>query len=300
MTLKVGIIGFGQVGQAMAGVLAQKHSVRVFDLNRGLCERHPLIEGGTASAAASAGDLASSVDVLILCLPTPKASRAVAADIAASVRPGLLVLETSTVSPEDVFALRDALEPGGATIVDTAVIGGIKALSEGKAVFLVGAPEDRASATHAILDLLAAEIFYFGKPGGGMRAKIVANGVSHAVYVVLAESLAVAAAQELPMDVMYRLLARESGMMRPLTHRINERLFRGDFQGGMSTANARKDSSLFLEAAGRLNVPVFASQAAHTVYEIAACEGMAGDDYAIVAKLWEKWSGIKLAGEPTT
>ena len=94
------------------------------------------------------------------------------------------------------------------------------------------------------------------------------------------------------MDIMYRLLNRESGLARPLTHRIGERLFKGDFTGGMSTANARKDSKLFLELAHSLNVPVFATQAAHTVYDIAASEGMHADDYAIVATLWEKWLGL--------
>ena len=64
-----------------------------------------------------------------------------------------------------------------------------------------------------------------------------------------------------------------------------------------SRANARKDSKLFLETAHRLNVPVFATQAAHAIFEIAAREGMASDDYAIVAKLWEKWAGVKFAQE---
>ena len=296
MTLNVGIIGFGQVGQTIASVLASHHAVKVSDLNRTACEQHPLVSARKVSLAGSATELAGSVDVLLFCLPTPNASRAVSEEIVGHIRPGLLVLETSTVAPEDVFRLRDLLEPAGANVVDTAVIGGIKALSEGKAVFLVGAPEEHASSTDTILRHLAAEIFYFGKLGGGMRAKIVANAVSHSVYVVLAESLAVAAAQEIPMDVMCRLLARESGMIRPLTHRINERLLQDNFAGGMSTANARKDSHLFLETASKLNVPVFASQAAHTVYEIASGEGMAANDYAIVAKLWEKWAGISYTG----
>jgi len=54
-----------------------------------------------------------------------------------------------------------------------------------------------------------------------MRAKFVANAVSRTVYVVLAEAAAVAAAQQIPMDVFYRLMARESGLMRPLKHRVS-------------------------------------------------------------------------------
>jgi 3-hydroxyisobutyrate dehydrogenase-like beta-hydroxyacid dehydrogenase len=125
-----------------------------------------------------------------------------------------------------------------------------------------------------------------------MRTKLIVNGVAHAVYVVLLEAGALAGAQKIPMDVLYRLLERESGLARPLTHRFGERLRAHDFKGGMSTVNARKDSSLILETARALGVPLFATQAAHTVYELAIREGLGSQDYAALGKLWEEWLGI--------
>ncbi len=292
---RLGIIGFGQVGQAMAGVLADGFEVTVFDLDQERCAGHPLMREGRLHRAGSAAELAGAVDMVLFCLPTPSASHAVAEDIAGAVRPGLVVVETSTVAAEDIFQLDAVLSPRGARVIDAAVIGGIHSLSQGEAVFLVGASAHDAQCIAPVLERLAAEIFHLGRLGGGMRAKLVANAVSHAVYVVLAEAAAVAAAQDIPMDVLYRLLARKSGLMRPLTHRIGERLFGRDFEGGMSTANARKDSRLFLDTAHRLDVPVFATQAAHSVYEIAMREGLAAEDYAIVATLWEHWTGVRFA-----
>ncbi|WP_108663233.1 NAD(P)-dependent oxidoreductase [Acuticoccus kandeliae] len=294
---RVGLVGFGQVGKAIAGVLAPTFEVSVYDVQTAQCAEHPLVASGAVRVAGSASDLAGAMDLLLLCLPTPEASQAVAAEIADAVRPGLIVAESSTVAAEDVFRLEECLAPRGARVVDTAVIGGIKALSEGRAVFLVGATEADAAPILPVLDALAAELFFFDRLGGGMRAKLVANAVSHAVYVVLAEALSVAAAQDVPLGALYRLLARESGLMRPLTHRVGERLFRDDFAGGMSTANALKDSRLFMETAQRLKVPVFAIQAAHSIYEVGAREGMETADYAIIAKLWEKWADVRFAQE---
>ena len=57
-----------------------------------------------------------------------------------------------------------------------------------------------------------------------MRAKLVANAVSHSAYVLLLEAAALAVAQDIPLPVFYRLMERESGLMRPLTHRFGERL----------------------------------------------------------------------------
>ena len=292
---RLGIIGFGQVGQAMAGVLADDFKVTIFDLDEARCAAHPLVRDGRLRYAASAVELVGAVDTVLFCLPTPSVSHAVAESIADAIRPGLIVVETSTVAPEDIFALDAVLCPQGARVIDAAVIGGIRSLSQGEAVFLVGAGVDEAQCIAPVLDRLAAEVFHLGRLGGGMRTKLVANAVSHAVYVVLAEAASVAAAQDIPMDVLYRLLARKSGLMRPLTHRIGERLLGRDFEGGMSTANARKDSRLFLETAHRLGVPVFATQAAHSVYEIAMREGLAAEDYAVVATLWENWTGVRLA-----
>ncbi len=293
--INLGIIGFGQVGQAMAGVLVETHDVTVFDLNTEKCRRHDLVSSGRAKLAPSIEDLVKEADLVILSLPNPQASRVVANSIAAVASSGMVVLETSTVAPEDIEALDAVLQPRGVRVVDAAVIGGIHKLSHGQAVFLVGASRDGAGPVRPVLELLAEEVFYLERQGGGMRAKLVANAVSHAVYVVLAETAAVAAAQDIPMDVFYRLLARESGLSRPLTHRIGERLFQDNFAGGMSTVNARKDSRLFLETAQRLEIPLFATQAAHSVYEIAAREGMGSEDYAIIAKLWENWAGVRFS-----
>ena len=53
--------------------------------------------------------------------------------------------------------------------------------------------------------------------------------------------------------------------MRPLTHRVMERVARDEYDGGMPLAAARKDSTLALAMAQRSGVPLFATQAAQTV-----------------------------------
>ena len=101
--------------------------------------------------------------------------------------------------------------------------------------------------------------------------------------------------QGVPIDVFYELMLRESGLMRPLTHRFGERILKQDFEGGMSTANAHKDSTLILDLAKDLGVPIFATSAAHSVYEIAMREGLEKKDYAAISKLWEKWLKVSFA-----
>jgi len=294
---EIGLIGVGNAGQAMVEALSGRLALSLFDRDEERCRSASEAARQPARIAQSASDLAASADLVILSLPNPAASLSVAAEIREAIRPGTIVLETSTVRPEDVEALHALLAPAGALVVDAAIVGGIAALSRGASAFLVGASEADAGILGEVLDALAEDIFWLGARGKGMAAKLVVNAVAHAAYVVLVEAGALAAAQDIPMDMLQRLLERESGLMRPLTHRFGERLARHDFAGGMSTANAAKDSRLVIDAARSLGVPLFAIPAAHEVYEIAMREGLEGLDYAAIATLWEKWLGIDFMRE---
>ena len=126
-----------------------------------------------------------------------------------------------------------------------------------------------------------------------MAAKVINNAVAHAVYVVLAEAVAMADATGVSMDDLVDLLGDpDAGLLRPLTHRIGERLRDRSFSGGMATESAYKDSTLALELAQANGIPLFAIQAAHTAYQIAMGRGMARQDYSVLATLWEEWAGV--------
>ncbi len=295
MQLRIGIIGLGNAGQALAEALSRRHTLRLYDRETGPYEQALARCVQAPTVSESAPDCAQAADVLLLSLPTPQASREVAQQIVDVVGPGTLVVETSTVRPEDIEALHAVLSPQGAVVIDAAVIGGVHKLADGKGVFLVGPSEQEAGNAAAVLRGIAEEIFFLNGRGNGMRAKLVANAVSHTAYVLLLEAGALAAAQNIPLDVFYRLMERESGLLRPLTHRFGERLRRADFKGGMSTINARKDSGLIIDTARSLGVPLFAIAATHGAYDIAVGEGLGNLDYASMGRLWEKWLDISFA-----
>lgn len=286
---RVGLIGLGQAGLSLAQAVLRHHAVAGFDLD---AERCRLAREAGVSVVGSAGELAGMSDILMLCLPTPQASRAAAAGLASVPLKGKLVIENSTVSPDDIDWLVRFFAPHGATVMDSAIVGGIHKLSQGKATFLVGASKADYDRARPVLESAAEEIFYLGPTGNGMRVKLIVNGIAHTTMVMLLEGAALAAKSDVPLETFYQLMRRDSGLLRPLTHRLGERVFGQDFEGGMNTANARKDSALVLDYARAMQVPLFTMQAAHSVYEIAVNEGLAGQDYAAISKLWERWLDV--------
>jgi 3-hydroxyisobutyrate dehydrogenase-like beta-hydroxyacid dehydrogenase len=294
MEQTIGLIGLGNAGIALAAPISKKYSIVGYDLD---AARRSIAAELGVKIADSARAVAEQCEIVLLSLPNPAISKAVLADIGPHALARRIVVETSTVTPADISDLQTLAMPAGASIVEAAIVGGVHKLAAGEGTFLVGAAEADYQRVKPILESAAEKIFYLGRPGNAMRAKLVNNAVAHAVMVVLVEAAALAAAQGVPIDVFYELMRRDSGLMRPLTHRFGERILKQNFEGGMSTTNARKDSALILDVAKSLGVPVFAISAAHNVYEVAMREGLAKDDYASISKLWEKWLGISFAAK---
>lgn len=292
-TMQIGLVGLGNAGLALATPLMRNFAVVGYDRSE---ERRQLAASAGVQVAASSAEISKACEIVLLSLPLPAASLSAAAELMQGDMRGRLVIETSTVGPHDVENLQAAVAGSGATVVDSAIVGGVHKLTEGRTTFLVGASPADFGRAKAVLDWAAEEIFHLGDTGSGMRAKLVNNAIAHTTMVMLLEGAALAARAGVPMDVFYKLMSRESGLSRPLTHRFGERILQQNFEGGMPTANARKDSALALELARELGVPLFTMQASHTVYEIASHEGLDRLDYSAISKLWETWLGVSFGG----
>jgi 3-hydroxyisobutyrate dehydrogenase-like beta-hydroxyacid dehydrogenase len=205
------------------------------------------------------------------------------------VRPGTVVIETSTVTPGAVERMKAIADSAELLLIDAAILSGTVDMAEHHSKLLVGG--DRAAIDRAagVLDLLSPNWIEFGASGSGMAAKVINNGVAHATMVVLLEAFAVARSYDVDPRLLVDLLKGEdAGLIRPLTFRIDQRVAGGDYEGGMSVASARKDSELIVDMAKAAKVPLFATSASHSVYELAVGMGLGGLDYAAIANLWEQ------------
>lgn len=282
----VGLFGLGNMGAAVASRLAALGDVVAYDPD-------PAKEGvATPEEVAAAG-------TIVLSLPAPAVSKGVVETIAPLMGEGGLIIETSTVDPADVRALHDVAAPYGVRVIDAAILSGVAQMYAGTSMLLIGGEEADVAAARPVLDALAERQKHFGPLGSGMAAKVVNNAVAHAVMVVLVEAGAMAKASGVSgQDLVELLIGDDAGLTRPLTHRFAERILRGDYEGGMPTEAARKDSTLALGLAQHTGVPLFAIQAAHTVYELGVNDGLGREDYAAIARLWERWTGRDLKETP--
>src|SRR5690242_4735522 len=143
--LSIGFIGLGNVGSQLAGNL-QRHGfdLTVRDLDGARLEAF-LARG--AKSAATPGELAAAVEVVITCLPSPAACAEVmeASDgVLAGLGPGKIWLEMSTTDAAEVRRLAARVEAVGATALDCPVSGGCHRAATGNiSIFAGGRSEER-------------------------------------------------------------------------------------------------------------------------------------------------------------
>jgi len=295
--LEVALCGCGNMGAPVAARLAGPFDLRVYDRDAELADACGRTLG--ASVAGSVTELARDAGALVLSLPNAAASRDVVVEAAPHLAGGAVVVETSTVAPADMVALQAVCETHALRLVDAAILSGVVQMREGRSILLVGGDDDAVALAAPVLDALAARQVRLGGIGSGMAAKVANNAVSHAVMVVLVEATALAQAAGVPPLVLADLLADpDGGLLRPLTHRLRERVLEGDFEGGMPTEAALKDSALALQMAADAGIPLYAVKGAHTPYELAVDAGHGRLDYAAISLLWEEWTGRSLRAEP--
>ncbi|MBL4802487.1 MAG: 3-hydroxyisobutyrate dehydrogenase [Emcibacter sp.] len=253
---KVGFIGLGNMGGGMArNILKAGHELKVFDLNAQVVAD---IKGQGATAASSAVDAVTGVDVVITMLPAGKHVKSVYLGpdglIAAAVK-GTIMIDCSTIDVESAREVVTAATEAGMKMVDAPVSGGVAAAAAGSLTFMVGGTEDAFSGAKTYLDAMGANIIHAGKAGSGQAAKICNNMMLGIQMISVAEAFILAEKLGLEADKLFDISSKASGQCWSLTSYcpvpgpVPTSPANNDYKAGFAAAMMLKDLRLSQEAA---------------------------------------------------
>lgn len=227
----VGVIGIGLVGSA---VLRMTGASRGWDINPAKCVN-----------AHSATDVAEASDYIFMCLPNSECVQAVLANM--ELRPGLIVIDTSTGDPRHVVAIGQELSSRGVHYLDACISGSSAQIQNRDVLVMVGGD---LAIFHQCSDLLACfakDIVHVGPCGQGTKMKLVTNLVLGLNRVALAEGLAFAQQLELDgnqtLDILQRSMAGSKIMATKGIKMIEH-----DFTPQAKLSQHLKDVQLMLDA----------------------------------------------------
>ncbi|QIQ01206.1 NAD(P)-dependent oxidoreductase [Streptomyces liangshanensis] len=198
---KIAFLGTGSMGLPMARRLLEA-GFPLTVWNRTPARAEPLVSGG-ATAAASPADAVRDADVVVTMLSDPAAVRDVVGAFASALRPGVTLVEASTIGPEALRELRGLL-PEGVALVDAPVMGSADRAASGELMVLAGG--DVAKVRH-VLDVFGS-VIPCGPEGSGAALKVVLISAVIAGVTVVGEAMALADGYGIPEEQVKQALSR--------------------------------------------------------------------------------------------
>ena len=279
----IAFLGLGTMGNGMAGRLLEAgFGVTVW--NRSVGRAEALGDRG-ATIARSPRDAAAKADIVISMVADDTASRQVwlGEDGALPVlRPGSVAIECSTLSPDWIAELAQAVAGRGAAFLDAPVTGSKAHAAAGELTFLVGGETAVLERVRRVLAAMGRATVHLGPVGSGARMKLVNNFVCGVQAVALAEGLAFAEACGLNPAAATEVLvngAPGSPLVKAVSGRINARNYDVQFLLPLM----RKDLTYAMTEAERHGVPLRTAEVARDLFDDAIRAGWHEADFAAVA-----------------
>jgi 3-hydroxyisobutyrate dehydrogenase-like beta-hydroxyacid dehydrogenase len=285
--VKLGFIGLGNMGSRIAKrLLDHGYQLTAYDLDAAKAQAIAA-QGGVV--AKSILELARTADVLLSCLTNDEAVRSVfegPAGIFAGARPGTIVLEMSTISPETSRELHSLGAKGGVEAMDVAISGSTPAAEAGSLTLLVGGNEELFRAAEPIFQAVAKQFHLLGGPGSGTTMKLVVNTLLGVGMQAIAEAVVLGEKAGLERERLLEVLSK-TAVIAPAHVGKLATVATNDYSPQFPLRLMNKDFQLILKEAAQEHVPMPATEAAFRVNSDELAHSQEEDFSAVVRRMEE-------------
>ena len=290
----IGFIGLGIMGSGMAAnILKAGFPLKVW--NRTPEKAAALAEKG-ASVANSPADLAAQCDMVFICVSdTPDVEEVVLGEngVIHGVRPGALVVDNSTISPDLTRVVAKKLSEKQAYMLDAPVSGGSEGAINGTLSIMVGGAADQVERAMPVLSAMGRTITHVGGHGDGQMVKLVNQILVVGNALAVSEALLFAQAGGLDLQKTLDAVVGGAAGSWMLSNR-GPQVIKRDWRPGFMVDLQNKDVKLALAAADEMGVPLMMTAAVFQLYRTLQNDGLGKEGNHALIKALEKLSGIKV------
>jgi 3-hydroxyisobutyrate dehydrogenase len=272
MTQRVAFIGTGIMGGPMAGhLLSAGHSLTVYTRSKSKAE--PLLSRG-ARWADSPSDAARQTDFVFICVSdTPDVQAVIEGPngVLSAARPGMIVIDHSTISPKATREMARALAAKGASMLDAPVSGGDTGAKNATLSIMVGGEQSAFDRTQPLFAQMGKTITYCGPSGSGQLTKLVNQILVSITNLAVCEALTFA--QSGGLDAQKTLAAVSGGAAGSWQlSNLGPKMIVEDYRPGFMIKLQAKDLRLAEEAAKEAGLNLTALKLVHTLFNQAIAE----------------------------
>ena len=273
----------------------------LFVYNRTASRMTDLADVG-AKPTTSPAEVARHCDIIITCVSdTPDVEAVIAGPdgVIHGIKPGALVIDMSTISPQATIALAEQIRAHGGTMLDAPISGGSEGAAKGTLSIMVGGNEDDFNRALPVFQAMGKNIVHVGAQGAGQTVKLV-----NQILVVgnaLAMSEALLFAQAGGVDLQKALTAVSGGAAGSwmLSNRGPQILNR-DWRPGFTIDLQQKDLRLVLAAADEVGVPLPGTALIFQLYRTLQQAGLGHEGNHALVKALEQLARLEINGTSNT
>jgi 3-hydroxyisobutyrate dehydrogenase-like beta-hydroxyacid dehydrogenase len=273
--MKISILGLGIIGSAWAkNLIYDGHAIRCW--NRTFKD--------FPNFYASIQEAVEGAEVIFIVVADPPAVQSVLDKIQPKLGPGVLVIQSSTISAKWTQLFAEQVQQSGALFLEAPFTGSKLAAERRQTVYYLGGEPEIVDKARPILEPISSAILHIGPLGSASTLKLAMNMNIAGVAQSLCESLALCRAAGIPDEVYFYALARNashSGVSDLKEPKLRQR----DYTPQFSLKHMTKDLRLALETAADLSVPIEQTGHLKKTYDQGMVAGWADDDFIGLMRL---------------
>lgn len=286
--MKVGIIGLGMLGNAVAlHLLDSGIEVNVF--NRTNDKTKDVKEKG-ANVFESPKGVAQKSDLVIIVVKDAKAVEEVSFNergIIEGKHENLIVADMSTINPTESKKIAKKFSEESIQKLDIPVMGGPNVAITGDLVMMGSGDKDVFEKCASIFEKIANKVFYLGDSGVAHSVKLAMNLQITMLALSLSEGITLVKSSNVDPKIFLEIL-NSTYFKTGMSEKKAFKMIDGKYDATFTLSNLKKDISTMTRTAKELGIKLPMIEKAEEVYEDAIRKGLSDLDYTGIIEYIKK------------
>lgn len=291
--MNVGFIGLGLMGRPLALHLARAgHSLHLWARRPASLEPFGEVNAHCHDSPAEVARQAEVVFTMVADAPDVRAVCLGENGLAAGARPGLVVVDMSTINPNAAREIGAVLEARGIDFLDAPVSGGEVGAINASLTIMVGGKPEIFEKVRPLFEKMGKSITRIGDIGAGQVAKACNQILTGVGVLAVAEAFNFATKSGVDAAKVREALMGGFAASRILENH-GQRMLERNFKPGFKAWMHQKDLRIVMEEAQRLGLMLPAAAATAQIFNAMVGGGLGEEDSVAALKLLERLSSTE-------
>ncbi len=291
--IKVGIIGLGMLGNAVAlHLLDSGFEVTVYNRTK---EKTTQAKENGAKVATSPKEIAENSELVITVVKDASAVREISFEkdgIIEGKHGKLIVADMSTIDPTESKNISKKFQEYNIHKLDIPVMGGPNVAITGDLIMMASGNKESFDHCKNVLEKIANKVFFLGESGVAHTVKLAMNLQITMLALALSEGITLVKKANVDPKIFLEILNSTYFKTR-MSEKKAYKMVEGKYDATFTLANLKKDINTMTSTAKSLGIELPMIKKAEEVYENAVKEGFGEIDYTGIIEYIKKINDLK-------